>query len=231
LAVVTKIVRYIIWFIGIVVLLATLYIIIAFMLGLIPVNKAYVQAGQGTDVIISSNGVHLDIIVPVSTEQFDWRTLIPPDHFIGEVAQSHYVGFGWGEKNFYINTPTWADLQPWVAINAMLWPTASAMHVNYYKSVPKLDHRTISITLKDQEFEALLDYIYHSFQIKDDKAILIVEAGYDIDDNFYEAKGKYHMFFTSNDWVNKALKVIGVRAAVWSPFDQAVLHQLRRVTN
>jgi uncharacterized protein (TIGR02117 family) len=229
LAIIANIVRFIIKLIGILVLLAGLYLIAAFMLGLIPVNKNYVQAEHGTNVLISSNGVHLDIIMPVATEQMDWRVLIPPDHFPGTVAQSHYIGFGWGEKNFYINTPTWADLQPKIAINAMLWPTSSAMHVNYYKAVPMLDHNTLSITLNDQEFEALLSYIYRSFQLRDDKAILIEEAGYDMNDNFYEAHGKYHMFFTSNDWVNKALKIIGIRAAIWSPFDKAVLYQLRKV--
>jgi uncharacterized protein (TIGR02117 family) len=229
LAIFRKIARYVLRFFGVLFLLVACYIIAAFILGIIPVNKDYVQASHGTEIYISSNGVHLDIIMPVATGQINWRDLVPPEHFPGAVGFDRYVGFGWGERNFYIRTPTWADLRLDVAINAMFWPTVSAMHVNYYRSAPRLGSHTISITLDDEEIKELQAYIYGSFQLKKGQAILIENAGYDVDDNFYEARGKYHMFYTSNDWVNEALKKIGVRSAVWSPFDKGLLYQLRKV--
>jgi uncharacterized protein (TIGR02117 family) len=208
-----------------------LYIMVAFILGVIPVNKGHVQAPYGAEIYITSNGVHLDIIMPVATAEMDWRKFIHPGDFPGTVSLDHYIGFGWGERNFYINTPTWSDLRFDVAVAAMLWPTPSAMHVNYYQSRPRPDPHTVTVTLDDRELGVLLEYIFSSFQTKNGRVIVIEGAGYDVDDNFYEARGKYHMFFTSNDWVNAAMKKTGVRSAVWSPFDKALLYQLRKTKN
>ena len=50
--------------------------------------------------------------------------------------------------------------------------------------------------------------------------------GYNSYDSFFEAKGSFSFYRTCNIWVNKALKVIGVKTSIWSPFDFGVLHHL-----
>ena len=39
--------------------------------------------------------------------------------------------------------------------------------------------------------------------------------------------GSYHAFNTCNSWTNRVLASIGVRTAMWSPTDHAILYQLR----
>ena len=34
---------------------------------------------------------------------------------------------------------------------------------------------------------------------------------------FYESRGSYSMFFTSNNWVGRALKKAGLRTGLWTP--------------
>jgi uncharacterized protein (TIGR02117 family) len=229
LKLVKRILRIILLFFVGLFLISAIYILSAIVLGLTPVNKKYEQVEQGTRVFISSNGVHLDIVIPMTSAHIDWQTFIPANHYEIRYANSKFIGFGWGEKEFYINTPTWAELRYSIAAKAMLWPTDAAMHVSYYPRAPLLDKKTTEIILSEVEYQKLIDYILGSFILNDEGPNLIPGAGYSGWDNFYEAYGSYHLFYTSNEWINEALKVIGVRTAVWSPFDKGVLYQLGKV--
>jgi len=53
------------------------------------------------------------------------------------------------------------------------------------------------------------------------------DANYGKNDVFYEARGRYHMFFTCNTWANNALKKSGLPAALWAPFDKGIFYQYR----
>ncbi|NJO90589.1 MAG: DUF2459 domain-containing protein, partial [Chloroflexia bacterium] len=46
---------------------------------------------------------------------------------------------------------------------------------------------------------------------------------------YFQAKGKYSLFFTCNNWANRGLKKAGVKNAVWAPFDKSVLYHLHGV--
>ncbi|MDH5654622.1 MAG: DUF2459 domain-containing protein, partial [Spirochaetia bacterium] len=85
----------------------------------------------------------------------------------------------------------------------------------------------ISISL--EQYRILVQYIQSSFQKdRNGKFIRIPCCTYDgLNDNFYEAEGSYHLFYTCNSWTNEALKKIGVRAALWAPFDRAILYHLK----
>ncbi|MFM7331368.1 MAG: DUF2459 domain-containing protein, partial [Brachymonas sp.] len=43
---------------------------------------------------------------------------------------------GWGDRNFFLNTPTWDDLTLSTALNATFGLGSAALHINYYKEVP-----------------------------------------------------------------------------------------------
>ena len=224
-----KIGSIILWLLVVITIVGLLYLLFSIVLGVLPVNQSYQPSEKGIKVYIASNGVHLDIIVPAKSELFDWTEYLHPGHYGVNHFSGKHLGFGWGERNFYVNTPTWTDLKPGTAIKAMCWPTISAMHVSLYNFPPAESSKNIAIFLNHVEYQLLIDYMVSSFQIKNGKTILIEASGYEEDDNFYEANGSYHLFYTSNSWVNQALKVTGVRTAVWSPFEKAVLYQLGKI--
>ena len=46
-------------------------------------------------------------------------------------------------------------------------------------------------------------------------------------DAFFEARGRYTLFVTCNEWVRRGLGDAGIRTSVWSPFPAPLLALLR----
>ena len=110
-----KIVAFAGWCLGTVACLVVLFFIFAFVLSSIPVKSSMAQAPQPdatVEIFVTSNGVHTDIVVPVSTSLIDWRDKIPLHHFRNIDSSYRYLAFGWGDRRFYMETPEWDDLKP-----------------------------------------------------------------------------------------------------------------------
>jgi len=140
------------------------------------------------------------------------------------LPQTKYVAFGWGDKQFYINTPEWKDLTIKTAFKALFLKSETAMHVTCYRNSFA---RWRKIKLCSSQLDSLNGYIEKSFQKNTNGSLQkIAVSGYNETDAFYAAKGSFSLFKTCNIWVNKALKVSGVETSVWSPFDLGVLYHL-----
>ncbi len=133
-----------------------------------------------------------------------------------------YIGFGWGDKGFYLNTPEWADLKFSTAFNAAFYLGTSAMHATFYKQIRESES-CVKIKISKAEYEKLIAYIETSFQYdKDGNPLLINATTYGQNDSFYEANRKYHLFYTCNTWANNALKASDQKAALWTPSDKGI---------
>lgn len=214
-------------FIGFVVL----YVLFALLFSAIPVNKDFREAKtSGIEIYILSNGVHTDLVVPIRTmlrtrnTTKDWSDVLPLDHTISNDSLMKYIAFGWGDKNFYRETPTWADLKFSTAFNALFFLSTSAMHVTFYRSMSEHEYcRKISIS--DEQYERIVHYIESSFQkTSEGDLMLIKNLSYGNDDCFYDAKGTFSLFYTCNTWTNEGLKQSGLKASLWTPFEGALLN-------
>lgn len=213
---------------GAILLLIFLYFGVACLLTVIPVNASYVAPTQGISIYVQSNGVHTDFTLPVKHPIKDWTKQIAISSFTDKPVDFEYISFGWGDRGFYLETPTWADLRASVAFNALFLPSATAMHVTYEAKAPALDKNTRRLIISPAQYRELVNFIDSSFS-KDSTSqfVLIEESGYPgYYNNFYEAKGYYHLFHTSNNWTNQGLKKIGIKTALWAPFDWCVLFHL-----
>ena len=209
--------------------LVILYVFVGLLLSVIPVNTQAPMAEEGVAVYITTNGVHADFSVPVVTSTLDWRDYLPPADYSGVHTGFQYISFGWGDKGFYLQTPHWSDLTAATAVNALLLPSPTAMHVTYYRQPPSSRQEQRMLYLSQAQYQKLVEYIKASFEKGPaGEPILIPNAAYSPYDNFYEAKGSYTLLYTCNNWVNEGLKKIGVRAAVWSPFDWGIMYQLEK---
>ncbi len=140
-----------------------------------------------------------------------------------------FMQFGWGERNFYLNTPEWKDLTVSTALNAMLLPSRTAVHVTYWGREPSLEESRHKLLVTPEELAKLETYIKQSLALSKAGAHMrIAGAHYHDSDVFYEGQGSYHLFRTCNNWTNTGLKNAGLPAVVWSPFDLAILHRLKR---
>lgn len=202
-------------YIGFVLLLPLGYLIIAVITSLITVSTEPSELPTPHTIYLTTNGVHMDIVLP--------KTLLTENLALQlhQQPSDKFVAFGWGDENFYLNTPTWGDLTFKNAFGAMFLKSSTLMHVTRYRSVQK---RWIPIHINQDQLKALNDYIAGTFQNTADHRIqLLPNKGYTSQDNFYKAKGSYSCFKTCNTWVNAAFKQSNLKACLWTPFDFGLL--------
>lgn len=201
-----------------------LYALAGLTVPYISVNKNAAQSGEdGYEMYILSNGVHTDLVVPIRTEVKDWTMELSFENTVSKDTAMNYVGFGWGDKGFYLNTPTWADLKTSTAFNAMFGLSTSAMHVTFHgqPAQGKLCRKT---WVSKADYQKLVSFIEHSFQRDaNGKFMYISGYAYGKDDGFYEAHRVYNLFYTCNTWANAGLKKANMKACLWTPLDKGIL--------
>ncbi|PVH24167.1 TIGR02117 family protein [Sphingobacterium corticibacter] len=220
----TRIIKIIGLILAILIGIVLLYLLVAFCLSIIAVNKKAVSKEEVT-IYILSNGVHTDIVVPVKSEEMDWSKHVKYEDTKGNDTTAQLVGFGWGDKGFYLATPNWSDLKFSVAFNAAFARGSSAMHVTFLHPLTESESCK-RIQISKTEYKKLVDYIQASFQ-QDQQGNFVridTDAQYGSNDAFYEAKGRYNLFYTCNTWTNNALKVCDQRASLWTPFDRGIFY-------
>ncbi|ALW86807.1 urease-associated protein [Hymenobacter sedentarius] len=204
---------------------AGLYLAAAFVLSRIPVPKADPTASPDVLVFLHTNGVHTDIVVPIKTAQIDWSKQLPFSNIPSGDTTMRFIAFGWGDKGFYLDTPTWADLKFSTAFVAAFWLGSSAMHTTYLHSMVP-GPATVPLYLSRAEYARLIAYIQNSFRYDAAGHVQHIKGhSYGPDDAFYEAKRVYSFLYTCNTWTNDALKASGQKACLWTPSDRGMFYQ------
>jgi uncharacterized protein (TIGR02117 family) len=201
-----------------------LYMLAAY--GLSKIGSKYEQpTSKDVTIYISTNGVHTDVVLPIKNEVMDWTRLMKFENTKGQDTLASYIAMGWGDKGFYLNTPTWADLKFSTAFNAAFALSTSAIHTTFYKKMDE-NETCKRIDISKEQYERLVNYVKKSldFDANGNTFFIKTDAVYGKDDAFYEAGGSYHMFHTCNTWSNNALKSCGQKAAFWTPFDEGIFY-------
>jgi uncharacterized protein (TIGR02117 family) len=207
--------------------LSAVYATLAIVLPRIPIHARHVPPPLGVPVYVESNGVHVGFVVPARTSTFDWTRELPPEWFAHVPPSSRYVAIGWGDRRFYLETPTWGDLRLATAVQAAFGLGSAAMQVTYLWSEPIRDERCRRIVLSEEQYRALTRYLLDSFA-RDEagRPQRIDHPGYTSKDRFFEAKGRYSLVQTCNEWTGAGLRSIGIRTGIWTPFARDVLRYL-----
>lgn len=209
-------------------LAAALYVGIAEVLARMPGGGRAATPDGPYVVHVTTNGVHVDLWLPVKTDVIDWSLWIPPEV---PLARRSHASFGWGDRGFYTQVPTWADLTPGVALKGALLPSATAMRVasTYGPHRDRAGVSAFAIGLEREEYAALVEYVRGSFRTDEaGSPRLIDHPGYTDRDRFFEGAGSYHLFRTCNEWVSDGLRAAGIAAPAWTPLERNVLTGLGR---
>ena len=201
-----------------------LYLAAALILSRIPVAKTDPAAPADVIVYLHTNGVHTDIVLPVKSPQLDWSQTLLYANLPSQDSTLRYIGFGWGDKGFYLDTPTWADLKFSTAFVAAFWLGSAAMHTTYFRSMTP-GPQTVELHLSHAEYTRLIAYIQQSFTLDAAGGVQHISGhSYGRDDAFYEAHRVYSFLYTCNTWTNNALKASGQKACLWTPSDKGIFH-------
>ena len=206
----------------------TAYILLVLVFAYIPVHSDFNSCETDcVDVYLRSNGVHTDIVLPVRSELKDWSVQIDSKKTKAGRTGFKYMAVGWGDKGFYLDTPTWGDLTFKTAFNALFYLSSSAMHITFYNEM-KEGERCKKISISKEAYRKIISFVESSFQQTELNAyILIPDVSYGSNDVFYEAKGRYSLFYTCNTWTNNCLKAAGMKACLWTLFDKGIFYQYR----
>ena len=208
--------------------LPAIYLVIAMLGSVIPVNRGWTEAEQGTTIYLADNGIHADIIMPVEAHGLDWEPLIPKSDFAAADPVARWIAFGSGEERVYLNTPSWWDLTPRTIWSALAGGQR-VMHVEY---VSDPSYAVRQIRLRPEEYRRLWAAIRADFTPgKGNRPIHIAHPGYGPADAFYRARGRANAIYTCNAWTAHRLRLAGVETSLWPPFVQGLAWRYRRTVS
>ncbi len=220
-----KTIKKLLKYLAIFILSLVTYLLIVTLLSFVSVNEDLVENQKEIPIYILTNGVHTDIVLPIKNEHHDWSNQLKFEHTKSKDTTYQYAALGWGDKGFYLETPTWADLKASTAIKVASGLSTSAMHVTFYKHL-KENQSCKKIQISLENYKKLVEFIKESFQTKSGEFLKIeTDAVYGKHDVFYEANGSYSLFYTCNSWANQALKATNQKAALWTISDSGIFRQ------
>lgn len=216
------------WFLLFVLFLLIAYALLLLLGALIPVNAHFKPNIEGVDIYIHTNGMHASFILPSKSNAFDWTSIILPALFKIKGSTDNYLEFGWGDRAIYLDIVEWNELTIGLAFRTLFLPTTSLMHIVAHRELPATN--ILHTRISEAQYLKLCKFIHNTFALDQANQVkLIPDRGYTVNDQFYEAVGKYHAFNTCNTWAYRALKQIGVRTVSWTSIDRAIFYQFRKI--
>jgi uncharacterized protein (TIGR02117 family) len=191
----------------------------------VPAEKG---APQEMSIYIKTNGMHTDIVVPVRNKVVDWSLQIPFHNNISKDTSYSFLGMGWGDRGFFLDMPTWDDITFSLAFRAAFWLNSTAVHTTYYKELVE-DESCRRIEISYKQYERLVAFIAKRFKTDDLGNYLCIptNAQYGETDAFYQAHGRYNLFYSCNTWSNSALAACGQRHCLWTITDKGMFRIYR----
>lgn len=193
--------------------------------GLIGTNPEWREPEAGVTIYVETNGFHTGFILPAQAEGIDWHAVFPPT----DLAESRYhatgatdhVAISWGERDFYLNTPRWQDLNPATMARAAMGSDATLVHI-YHMRRPAEGIYARRLVIPHAAYRRLSARLMQSVAIPDTGPLIPI-PGYGGDDVFYAGRGRYSLLNSCNVWTGDHLRAIGVRVGAWTPAEHHVM--------
>ena len=203
--------------------LTVTYMLAAFIGSVLPVNRDWKPAAdaEGVTIHIVSNGYHTGLLLPASADGVDLSLMFRPTDLPDPDAAGNFLLFGWGDRDFYLETQTWADVRPATAITALFGSGQSLLHVDHIRAVAELPEAK-PVRVSRAEYRKLVASI-SGFAVRGSDGYPMAQPGYGALDVFYKAKGRYSLFTTCNVWTRDRLAASGVKMGAWTPFSGGVM--------
>lgn len=202
------------------------YLTAAAIGSLVPRNADWDEPRQGVLIFVRTNGVHADIVLPASAAGINLYRLVPPADISEPARAGGWVAVGWGQREFYLETPRWADLTVENAMRSVIGGDA-LMHIEHLVQ-PRSSPEMRAIRLDPQAYHRLVASMARYFVLDQSRRTVPLRGrGYGPNDMFYEARGRYSALTTSNQWTSDRLAEAGVETGVWTPFVQGILWRYR----
>ena len=201
--------------------LAGVYLLAGLVVGTVPVNAGRVPPAAGVRIYVEDNGIHTGIVMPVSAAGVDWRGRLRSEHLRDpRYAAFGWRSFGWGDRAFYIGTPTWGDLRLATVGAAAIGSSSTVIHVEAVPE-PRPGRDVRALVLSVAEYRRLAAFVAAPFRGPGRPVF-----GYGGGDAVYPARGRYSAVTTCNAWTGAALRPAGGTMGAWTRFPVTVMRWL-----
>ena len=182
---------------------------------LVPENRKETPGPGGVVIYVAGTLAHTELILPVAAAGHDWRQRIRGTHFPDGRPPSAFLSFSWGERNFFLTTPTWSEFRLSAGLRALLFGHETLVHVYRLDSAPA----AAPIRLSEPAYRRLVTHLEARFHPEGGDVL----PGYGPADAFFPARGRYTPWQTCNQWTRDALAAAGVRVGRWTPLAQSLM--------
>ncbi len=185
----------------------------------LPRNRGWHEPAQGIEILIETNGVHTAIVMPLVTAQKDWRATFPASDLAAPGRPYTHVAVSWGEREVFLNTPTWSDLSLRTVARIVTVGGEGLLHVAHYVR-PAPDATIRPLRLSAADYARLVQSIEREIVPAQQRRRY---PGYGRGDVFYDGLGRYTPIRTCNQWTGDMLAAAGIRTGRWTPFPGGVM--------
>lgn len=176
-------------------------------------------AAGSVEIMVETNGVHTAIVMPLVTPQKDWRADLPARDLAAPDRPYTHVAVSWGERQVFLDTPTWWDLSPLTVLRIIGVGGEGLIHAAHYVR-PAPDETIRPMRIGALEYARLVRRIETALPPRADRRR---HRGYQDHDVFYDAPGRYTPLNTCNQWTSDTLAAAGIRTGWWTPFAGGVM--------
>jgi len=206
-------------------LLAGLFWLAGEIGGLWGTNRDWRPPDDGITIYVETNGFHTGFILPAQAEGIDWHALFPPtdlaDSRFHATGATDHVAISWGEREFYLNTPQWTDVNPRNVARAALGSDQTLIHI-YHMRRPAEGVYARRLVISFDAYRRLANALLQDVALPDAGRLKPI-PGYGGDDVFYRGRGRYSLINSCNTWTGDHLRAIGVRVGAWTPAEHHVM--------
>jgi uncharacterized protein (TIGR02117 family) len=202
-------------------LIIGLFLISAFVGGAIPSNNHWTEPDKGTEIFVETNGVHVSLILPMSSAGGDLSDLIRPEHLQDPANFGTYVMIGWGHAAVYRNAKTWADVKSGDIASAVVGSNETTLHV-YHLTNPRPTSFRKSFIVRQSELRSIISQVRATFRT-DATGRTSAYPAYGPDNLFYDSFGHYDAINTCNSWTGRILRNAGIRVGIWTPLPDGIM--------
>ncbi len=205
--------------VGVTLVLATvLFLLSAWIGSSLPRNADWTEPDEGVEIMVGTNGVHTELVLPLVTPDKDWRGTFPAKDIAWPDAPYTHVAVSWGEREVFLNTPTWRELKLSTAIGALVGGESLIHVAHYIRPAPGPANRPLRLTRA--QYARLIARIEAALAPTTQRTRHNGYAEYDV---FYTARGQYDWRNTCNQWTSNTLAAAGVRTGRWTPLAGGVM--------
>jgi uncharacterized protein (TIGR02117 family) len=198
-----------------------LYMAAALIGSFVPANSTWIEPVEGIDIFVETNGVHVSLIVPISTAEEDLSDLIRPDQLSDPMLYGTHAMIGWGHGAVYRNAETWGDVNVADFGSAIFGSDFTTLHIYHLTNPKPLPHRKM-LRVTAMQYRSIVTQIRATFRLgKQGRSI--AHPAYGPNNIFYDSIGHYNALNTCNTWTGTVLKKAGVRIGMWTPLPGGVM--------